>query len=83
MSIQNLTKKLPYPIKQSLKYIYGTIPLSTRYGKAFRDTYKFLQESQLWSREKLEDYQMQQLSKLLHHAYENVPYYRKFLMKRG
>lgn len=83
MSIRNLAKKLPYPIKQSLKYIYGTIALSTRYGKAFRDTYKFLQESQWWSREKLEDYQMQQLSKLLHHAYKNVPYYRKIFNEKG
>jgi len=48
-----------------------------RYGRVFWETYNFLQESQWWSREKLEEYQMQQLSKLLHHAYENVPYYRR------
>lgn len=77
MSIRNLLEKLPYPITQSLKHVYGFIPLPVRYGKVFRDTYNFLQESQWWSREKLEDYQMQQLEKLLTHAYENVPYYRK------
>lgn len=83
MSIRNLAKELPYPIKQSLKYIYGVIPLSIRYGKVFRDTYKFLQESQWWSKEKLEEYQMQQLEKLLQHAYKNVPYYRKMFNERG
>ena len=59
------------------------IPLSIRYGKVFRETYAFLQESQWWSREQLEEYQLEQLSKLLHHAYENVPYYRRIFDERG
>jgi len=49
----------------------------------FWDTYNFLQESQWWSREKLEEHQMQQLRRLLHHAYENVPYYRRVFDERG
>ncbi len=77
MSIQYLAKKLPYPIKQGLKHIYGAIPPSMRYSKIFWETYTFLQKSQWWSREKLEEYQMRQLSKLLYHAYENTPYYRR------
>lgn len=83
MIIKKLIKKLPSPIKHSAKCIYGTIPPRFRYGKVFWKTYNFLQESQWWSKEKLEDYQMQQLSKLLHHAYENVPYYRKVFDERG
>lgn len=51
--------------------------------KTFRKTYKFLQKSQWWSREQLEEYQLQQLSKLLNHAYENVPYYRRIFDNRG
>lgn len=78
-----LLANLPYPIQQGLKYIYGSIPPHFRYGKVFWDTYNFLQESQWWSREKLEEYQMQQLSKLLDHAYENVPYYRRTFDERG
>ena len=83
MNIRNLGEKLPYPIKQSLQYIYGTIPLPVQYGKVFRDKYKFLQESQWWSREKLEEYQMKQLEKLLKRAYENVPYYKRVFDERG
>jgi phenylacetate-CoA ligase len=49
--------------------------------KTFRETYKFLKKSQWWSKEHLEEYQMQQLSKLLHHIYENVPYYSKVFDK--
>jgi phenylacetate-CoA ligase len=83
MSIRNLAKKLPYPIQQGIKYIYGIAPLRFRYSKVFWDTYNFLQESQWWSKEKLEEYQMKELQKLLHHAYENVPYYKRVFDERG
>lgn len=84
MSLRELAKRrLPYPAKQGLKYIYSAITPRFRYGKIFWDTYNFLQESQWWSREKLEEYQMQQLRRLLHHAYENVPYYRRVFDERG
>mgnify|MGYP001104137220 CR=1 FL=1 len=78
MNLKKFAKRyLPYPLKQGLKYVYGTLPPRFRYGKVFWNTYNFLQESQWWSKEKLEEYQMQQLEKLLKHIYENVPYYRR------
>jgi len=83
MNLKDLTEPLSHPIKRALKYIHGAVPYPIRYGKVFWDTYNFLQESQWWSREKLEEYQMQQLSKLLHHAYKNVPYYRRIFDERG
>ena len=51
--------------------------------KVFREKYKFLQKSQWWSRDQLEEYQLQQLGKLLNNAYENVPYYKKVFDERG
>ena len=56
MSLRGLVKRLPYPIKQGLKYAYGSLPPRIRYGKVFWETYNFLQESQWWSWEKLEEY---------------------------
>jgi len=47
----------------------------------FLKTNKLLKQSQWWSREKLEDYQLLQLKKLLNHAYTNVPYYTKIFNK--
>jgi len=49
----------------------------------FLKWYNFLQESQWWSKEQLEEYQMRELEKLLNHAYENVPYYRRVFDERG
>jgi len=49
----------------------------------YRKTYALLQRSQRWSREEFAAYQMQALSRLLDHAYENVPYYRRVFDERG
>lgn len=83
MNIKKIAKSLPHPIEQSLRYAYGVIPPSLRYGKAFRQMISFLKESQWWEREKLEEYQMQCLIKILKHAYENVPHYRKVFDESG
>lgn len=82
MYLKNLIKSLVYPLQQGVKYTYGVIPAPIRYGKIFREMHAFLQESQWWSMEKLEEYQMQKLEKLLRHAYENVPYYHRVFDER-
>lgn len=38
---------------------------------------KWLEESQWWSKQEYEAYQLEKLQKLVKHAYENVPYYRR------
>ena len=48
----------------------------------YRKMYALLRQSQWWSREDLEAYQGQALSRLLDHAYENVPYYRRIFEER-
>lgn len=58
MDLKQFVLSIASPLRQGLEYIYGAIPLSIRYGRVFRETYAFLQESQWWSREKLEEYQM-------------------------
>ncbi|WP_292522487.1 phenylacetate--CoA ligase family protein [Methanoculleus sp.] len=50
---------------------------------AYRTTYTLLRRSRRWSREELAAYQAQALSRLLEHAYEHVPYYRRVFRERG
>ncbi|MBC7333965.1 MAG: phenylacetate--CoA ligase family protein, partial [Actinobacteria bacterium] len=83
MSIRKFIKSLPKPLRQCIKYTYGLFPLKIRYGKVFWDTYNFLQKSQWWSKEKLEQYQIEELSRLINHSYKNVPYYKKVFDERG
>ena len=49
----------------------------------YRRTYALLQESQRWSQEELAAHQARALSRLLDHAYKNVPYYRRVFRERG
>ena len=51
--------------------------------RTYRQMYALLRESQWWSREDLAAYQARELSRLLDHAYENVPYYHRIFVERG
>jgi phenylacetate-CoA ligase len=44
---------------------------------------RFLEESQYWSRDQISAYQDEKLHRLIQHAYENVPYYRRVMDERG
>ncbi|MBA7509010.1 hypothetical protein ES705_00947 [subsurface metagenome] len=83
MKIKKIIKSLPYPIEKSIRYVYSLLPPRIRYGKTFWSTYNLLKESQYWTSNKIKDYQMTELNKLLNHAYENVPYYNQIFKERG
>jgi phenylacetate-CoA ligase len=73
---------------KSLRHVFGAnsyIGMAQRLVfnyKIFKETYEFLNKSQWWHQNQLEEYQLEQLEKLLIHAYENVPYYRKIFNKK-
>jgi phenylacetate-CoA ligase len=53
------------------------------YRSVYKKTYDFITQSQWWSAEQIKKYQWEQLTALLHHAYEHVPYYRKLFKTQG
>lgn len=83
VKLKKIFNNLISPIQNPLRHIYGFLPVQIRYGKIFWETYNFLQQSQWWEKKKLDNYQMQELSKLLDHVYKNVPYYRSVFNERG
>jgi phenylacetate-CoA ligase len=63
---------------------YKTIPFKYRYGyPLFKDTLSFLEESQYWAYEKLEEYQRREFVNLICYVYYYVPYYREVMDDRG
>ncbi|MDP2216442.1 MAG: hypothetical protein Q8J68_04035 [Methanolobus sp.] len=54
-----------------------------RNSLTYKKTYDLLKKSQWWSAYQLEEYQLEQLAKLLDHAYTNVPYYTRVFDERG
>src|SRR6266702_2424549 len=81
--LAGLTRATRSVLKEQAKGIYYTVPLQFRYGAQFRDTHRFLMESQWWTRKALEAYQMEQLAKVLSHACRHVPYYQRIFSERG
>lgn len=60
---------------------YKALSLLSSY-KTFSKTYNFLKKSQFWSKDQLEEYQLDELHKLLIYSYENVPYYKRIFDER-
>lgn len=78
--VSKFIKKRPDFIKRAF---YSIVPFRYRYGSDFRHTFNFLNKSQNWDIEELKRYQLNELSCLLVHAYENVPYYRDVFNNLG
>jgi len=83
MNLKKIYNSSPPFIQNIGKRVYPYFKKPIWKNPEFLKWYNFLQESQWWSKEKLEKYQIQQLSKLLNHAYESVPYYRRVFDKRS
>jgi len=45
--------------------------------------YRFFQDSQFWTKKKLESYQFSKIKELIYFAYENHPFYREHFDKHG
>jgi phenylacetate-CoA ligase len=52
-------------------------------NQEYKHYFQFLRESQWWSLNQLEAYQLEQLQSLVRHAYDHVPYYRRVFDEHG
>lgn len=75
--IKEIVKSSPYIIKKPIKVFHNFIPDYIKYGNKFRNTYNFLEKSQYWTKKEHEEYQIIQLKRIIDHAYNMVPYYKK------
>jgi len=86
-AIKTAYQTSPRFVQNGFGVVYGKMPVSVRYAlytdKAFKALYGFLQRSERWSRQKHEQYQLFELRRLLHHAYDNVAYYRRVFRQNG
>jgi phenylacetate-CoA ligase len=56
---------------------------SPRYWRGVHRWQRFVEESERWSPERLEAYQLERLSAVLAHSAEHVPYYRELFVEHG
>jgi phenylacetate-CoA ligase len=70
-------------IKSALRPIYYRLPATICYGKSFAPTLRLLRQSQHWSADQLNNFQITKLRAMLIHCAKNVPYYRRLFRTVG
>jgi phenylacetate-CoA ligase len=65
------------------KAAYHRLPMRLRAAPVYWRTLLLLNKSQWWDEERIHDYQVQQLRKMLVHCNNHVPYYRELFRKVG
>jgi len=79
-SINKIVKKSPNFVK---RFYYNVVPFHKRYGTVYKETLDFLMQSLHWDEQTKKNHQIKELKNLLHHCYNNVPYYRDIFNKNG
>lgn len=69
--------------EKAVRSVYGRLPLRLRAKPVYWDTLELLRESEQWSRDRLQAYQVEELRKMLRHCAANVPYYRDLFHQAG
>ncbi len=79
--LKKMLRIMPARWEDFSKATYRLLPPSMRYGRAYREALALFRYSNEWDLQSLESYQEWRLRKLIHHCYENVPYYREVFRK--
>lgn len=74
---------MPQLIESLRRLRHTVVPLPIKYGRRFREVYRFLQEHQTASRAELESYQWMRIRALLEYAGKHVPFYRQRFKTMG
>ena len=61
--------------------MHGRNQRKLRYGGEFHELLRWLEQSQWWPETTIQQYQQDQLRKIIGHAYNTVPYYRRVFDK--
>lgn len=82
-SKKNLWENLPPPIKGSVGKIAGLVPPQILLGGKYREWESLVTDSDRWSQEKTEQYQLEQLKSIFMLAQEKSLYYQKSFADAG
>lgn len=81
--LQTIYKKSPVFVQNIFISIYGLYWKKRRLGGVFNKHVREFKRRETFSKEQWKDYQTQELRKLLTHAYNTVPYYKKQYSEHG
>lgn len=81
--IRSVYKKIPENVKDKVRAIPNMLPLELIYGKEYRDWKRFLYESETWSADRVNDYEIKKLKETLDCAYNHTAYYKRLFDECG
>jgi len=76
-------ERLPRGPKWALGFAYRQLPESFRRGKSYREFKQLAEEGEHWDRKQIEEFQFQELRRVLQHAQEHCPFYRERFQQQG
>lgn len=83
LSKKNLWDKTPLLLKSILGIGLGLFPPKWLLGKSFRANCKFVRDAQWWPAERIREYQLNELRKIIKLAYERTKFYRRMFDSVG
>lgn len=75
--LRKVYHKLPAGLVHSIQGHLSSVPTGVLYGSEYRNWRRFLDESQFWTAEQREDYEVKKLRETLTAAYQGTVYYKK------
>jgi len=83
VKIRDLARNLPLFARRPLSRALALAPPEIRYGRPFTRVRRLLRETETWNTAEIEAYQACELRRVVRHAFENVPFYRRMFERRG
>lgn len=81
--IYNVYNTSPSGLKSILSHAAGIIPSKYIYGKQFLNTRNLLKKMEYRSKSDLDSFQLDELRKILVHAFQTTPFYQKEMMAKS
>jgi phenylacetate-CoA ligase len=79
----SLYNGLPDTLQHLLGTAYRCLPQTARWGSAYPEFRKLARAAEKWSFEEIQEFQIKELRRVLHHAANHCPYYQQKLMRSG
>src|SRR5689334_15863865 len=79
----SIYERLPRGPKWAAGFVYRQLPETFRRGKSYREFKQLAEEGEHWNQNRIEEFQFQELRRVLHHAQEHCAFYRERFQQYG
>jgi phenylacetate-CoA ligase len=80
--IKNSIKRIT-PLRRSVELFQKWFPYAFKPSQEFYKWFRFVEESQWWSPEQIENYRLEKIKDIVSHCYQHVPFYRRTFRSIG